>query len=49
MDQPVALIGSPRLTTLYAAALHQAGRESREIDGQAAFLAGIRKLAEELR
>jgi 2-dehydro-3-deoxygalactonokinase len=49
MDQPVALIGSPRLTTLYAAALRQAGRESREIDGQAAFLAGIRKLAEELR
>lgn len=47
-DEPVALIGSPRLMALYAAALREAGRDCREIDGQIAFLAGIRKLAEAL-
>jgi 2-dehydro-3-deoxygalactonokinase len=45
---PVALIGDPKLTALYAAALAQAGRASTQIDGEAAFLAGIRALAERL-
>ncbi|MES2443073.1 MAG: 2-dehydro-3-deoxygalactonokinase [Pseudomonadota bacterium] len=45
---PVALIGDPRLTALYAAALAEAGRRCTEIDGEQAFLAGIRALAERL-
>jgi 2-dehydro-3-deoxygalactonokinase len=45
---PVALIGDPKLTALYAAALAEAGRASTQIDGEAAFLAGIRALAERL-
>lgn len=45
---PVALIGDPALTALYAAALAEAGRTSTQIDGEAAFLAGIRALAERL-
>jgi 2-dehydro-3-deoxygalactonokinase len=45
---PVALIGDPKLTALYAAALAEAGRDSSQIDGEAAFLAGIRAIAERL-
>lgn len=44
-DGAVALIGDPALTRLYACALALAGRQSREIDGEAAFLAGIRAIA----
>lgn len=43
---PVALIGRPDLTALYAAALDCAGTEAFQIDGEAAFLAGARALAE---
>jgi 2-dehydro-3-deoxygalactonokinase len=42
---PIALIGDPALTRLYACALALAGRQSRQIDGEAAFLAGVRALA----
>ena len=45
---PVALIGDPILTTLYAAALDRAGRPAIQIDGETAFLAGIKAIAETL-
>jgi 2-dehydro-3-deoxygalactonokinase len=41
----IHVMGRPELTRLYAAALGVAGRESREIDGEAAFLAGIKAIA----
>ena len=44
----VALIGDPVLTALYATALAIAGRNSIEIDGRSAFLAGIQALARRL-
>jgi 2-dehydro-3-deoxygalactonokinase len=39
-------MGRPELTSLFAAALTVAGRESREVDGEQAFLAGARHIAE---
>ena len=45
----VAAMGRPELTRLYAAALAEAGRACREIDGEAAFLAGALHLAELIR
>jgi 2-dehydro-3-deoxygalactonokinase len=42
----VALVGAPKLCELYAIALAQAGCEAQVIDGEAAFLAGIRQLTE---
>jgi 2-dehydro-3-deoxygalactonokinase len=42
----IAVMGRPELTSLFAAALAVAGRKAREIDGEEAFLAGIRHLAE---
>jgi 2-dehydro-3-deoxygalactonokinase len=42
----VAVIGRPDLTRLFAAAIRRCGREAREIDGETAFLAGSRHLAE---
>lgn len=47
-DGDVALIGEGVLTALYAAALAEAGLGCHEIDGEAAFLAGIHALAERL-
>lgn len=44
----IALIGRPELCELYAAALAQAGRETIEVDGADAFLAGINVLTEML-
>lgn len=44
-DGPVALIGDPALTALYAAALEEAEQESIQIDGETAFLAGIHAIA----
>ena len=44
-DGPVALIGDPALTRFYAAALAEADMDSVEIDGETAFLAGIRAIA----
>ena len=43
----VFVMGRPELTRLYAAALEVAGRKSREVDGEAAFLAGIKAIAEQ--
>jgi 2-dehydro-3-deoxygalactonokinase len=42
----IVVMGRPELTRLYAAALRVAGRASREVDGEEAFLAGCRHLAE---
>ena len=41
----ICVMGRPELTRLYAAALGIAGREATEIDGEAAFLAGIKAIA----
>jgi 2-keto-3-deoxy-galactonokinase len=38
-------MGRPELIRLYAAALGIAGRKVREIDGETAFLAGIKAIA----
>jgi 2-dehydro-3-deoxygalactonokinase len=45
---PVALIGDPALTRLYGTAIEEAGRTHARIDGEQAFLAGIRAIAERL-
>ncbi|GAO38029.1 2-dehydro-3-deoxygalactonokinase [Sphingomonas changbaiensis NBRC 104936] len=47
-EGPVALVGRPDLTALYAEALSLAGREARQIDGERAFLLGARAIAERL-
>jgi len=44
-DSEVYVMGRPELTRLYAAALGVAGREAKEIDGETAFLAGIKAIA----
>jgi 2-dehydro-3-deoxygalactonokinase len=45
-DAEPVIMGRPELTRLYAAALAACGRGGREADGEDAFLAGARKLAE---
>ncbi|MVO78062.1 2-oxo-3-deoxygalactonate kinase [Sphingomonas sp. MAH-20] len=45
---PIALIGRPDLTALYAEALRLAGRDATQIDGEHAFLLGARAIAERL-
>lgn len=45
----VIVMGRPELTRLFAAALAIAGRTTRIVDGEEAFLAGARKIAELLR
>lgn len=47
-DGPIVLMGRPDLCALYAAALAEAGRETIEVDGAEAFLAGIHILTEML-
>jgi 2-dehydro-3-deoxygalactonokinase len=42
----IVVMGRPELTGLFAAALGIAGRGAREVDGEQAFLAGCRHLAE---
>ena len=42
----VVVMGRPELTRLFAAALELAGRQPSVVDGEAAFLAGARRLAE---
>lgn len=48
-DDDVIVMGRPELTALFAAALRVAGRGARELDGEQAFLAGCRHLAELIR
>jgi 2-dehydro-3-deoxygalactonokinase len=45
-EGPVYVMGRPDLTRLFAAALAAAGREAKELEGDAAFLCGARHLAE---
>ena len=45
----IVAIGRPELTRLFCAALELVGRPSRTLDGEAAFLAGVRHLAELVR
>jgi 2-dehydro-3-deoxygalactonokinase len=47
-ESEIAVMGRPDLTALYASALAVAGYKSREVDGEAAFLAGAKRLAEAL-
>jgi 2-dehydro-3-deoxygalactonokinase len=48
-EGPIAVMGRPELTALYAAALKTAGWATVEVDGEAAFIAGARRLAEALQ
>lgn len=43
---PVFVMGSPKLTELYATAIREAGREPQEVDGDDAFIAGAIRIAE---
>lgn len=47
-DAEIVVMGRPELTELYAAAVRIAGRGASEVDGEQAFLAGSRELAEAL-
>jgi 2-dehydro-3-deoxygalactonokinase len=42
----IVVMGRPELTSLFAAALRIAGRTAREVDGEQAFLGGVKHLAE---
>ena len=44
----IVIMGRPELTRLYLAALDEAGRTAREVDGERAFLAGIQALVKEI-
>jgi 2-dehydro-3-deoxygalactonokinase len=44
----IHVVGRPELTSLYAAALGQAGRPAIELDGEKCFLAGIQEIAKRL-
>lgn len=45
----IIVMGRPELTELYARAIARAGRGVREVDGEAAFVAGTRAIAELLK
>ena len=45
-DQEVIVMGRPELTRLYSEAVRIAGRQCREVDGEQAFLAGAKGIAE---
>jgi len=45
-DAEVVVMGRPELTRLYSEALRIAGKQCREVDGEQAFLAGARGIAE---
>lgn len=45
-DAELIVMGRPELTGLYVAALVEAGREAREVDGEEAFVGGVRQVAE---
>lgn len=47
-DAEIVVMGRPELTRLYLAALEEAGRSAREVDGERAFLAGIQALVKEI-
>jgi len=45
-DQDVIVMGRPELTRLYSEAVRIAGRQCREVDGEKAFIAGAKRIAE---
>ena len=45
----VHVLGRPALTRLFAAALEQTGRAATQIDGEGAFVAGLRRIAEKVQ
>jgi 2-dehydro-3-deoxygalactonokinase len=45
-DREVVVMGRPELTRLYTEAVRIAGRQCREVDGEQAFLAGAKRIAE---
>ncbi|MFC7538034.1 2-dehydro-3-deoxygalactonokinase [Sphingomonas sp. GCM10030256] len=45
----IIVMGRPELTHLYAAGLERCGRSAREVDGERAFIAGIRQIAGNIR
>jgi 2-dehydro-3-deoxygalactonokinase len=45
-EAEVVVMGRPELTRLYSEALRIAGKQSREVDGEQAFLAGAKGIAE---
>ena len=45
-DEEIVVIGRPELTRLYSEAVRIAGRQCREVDGEQAFLAGSKRIAE---
>lgn len=47
-DGPIGLIGDPKLTRLYGAALDETGRTHQEVDGERAFLAGMAIVAKDI-
>jgi 2-dehydro-3-deoxygalactonokinase len=46
VDDEILVLGRGSLTSLYAAAIEQCGYRTREMDGAAAFVAGMRAIAE---
>lgn len=46
--EKIVVMARPELSRLYAAALRVAGRAAREVDGEEAFLAGIKRIAESI-
>jgi len=47
-DAEIVVMGRPELTRLYVTGLDEAGRFGREVDGDTAFLNGIRAIAERI-
>lgn len=47
-ESEIVVMGRPELTRLYAAALDVTGRAAREVDGERAFLAGIKLIVEKI-
>jgi 2-dehydro-3-deoxygalactonokinase len=45
----VMVMGRPKLTKLYSAALKEANRETVELDGEQCFLAGIQEIAKRMK
>jgi 2-dehydro-3-deoxygalactonokinase len=48
-EDPIIVMGRPELTRLFASALRVAEHEALEVDGEEAFLAGARQIAELIR
>ena len=44
-EEDVVVVGRPELTRLYAHAIGLAGRATREVDGERAFVSGTRAIA----